>query len=107
MNYGFGTQITMSDIIASNNRKEAWDKIHIKENDRRRVVLEVLGKNQMTVSEMVQALIQDGILKYPDRNYVAPRVNELKEMGVLVSAGKRESIYSGRMETVWKRAEVW
>lgn len=106
-NYGFGTQITMSDIIASSNRKEAWDKIHNKENDRRRVVLEVLSDKEMTVSEMVQALIEDGILKYPDRNYVAPRVNELKEMGVLVSAGKRASLYSGRMETVWKRAEIW
>ena len=105
--YGFGTQITMSDIVAKKSRKEAWDRIHIKENDRRRVVLEVLGDKQMTVSEIVEALVDNGTLKYPDRNYVAPRVTELKDMGVLVQAGTRRSTISNRTETVWKRAEIW
>ena len=105
--YGFGTQITMSDIVARGNRKEAWDKIHIKENDRRRVVLEILGDKEMTVSEIVDALMDKKILKYPNRNYVAPRVTELKDMGVLVEAGTRISQYSNRKETVWKRAEIW
>jgi len=106
-NYGFGTQITMSDIIAKGNRKDAWDKMHIKENDRRRVVLEVLGDKEMTVSEMVVALMDKGVLTWPNRNYVAPRVTELKEMGVLVQAGTRRSTISNRNETVWKRAEEW
>lgn len=105
--YGFGTQITMSDIVAKKSRKEAWDKIHIKENDRRRVVLEVLGDKEMTVSEMVEALMEKGVIKYPNRNYVAPRVTELKEMGVLVQAGTRRSTISNTNETVWKRAEIW
>lgn len=88
------------------NRRKAWDGIHPKENERRKLVLDILGDNEMTVSEMVEELLKQGKIAYFNRNYVAPRVTELKDMGVICAAGSRMGTRSNRMETVWKRAEV-
>lgn len=57
------------------------------------------------VSEIVKELLDEGIIKYYDRNFVAPRLTELKEAGKVKVVGKRKCIMSGKMIAVWERVD--
>ena len=57
-------------------------------------VVSAMGK---TTDELVAA----GPLKYYDRNFVAPRLTELKGAGVLEVVGKKPSKRTGKNTAVW------
>ena len=40
----------------------------------------------LKISEIVKELLDEGIIKYYDRNFVAPRLTELKEAGKVLEA---------------------
>ena len=44
-------------------------------------------------------------VRRPDRNFVAPRLTELKEAGKVRVIGKRACIMSGKMIAVWERVD--
>ena len=48
----------------------------------------------------------EGRIPYYNRNYVAPRLSELKDMGVVETCGRRRSTHSTATEAVWRRKEV-
>ncbi len=82
-------------------RRESYDAIIQKRKDRRNLILEVLGSRQLTVEELTDELLAKGYIKYYDRNFVAPRLTELKEAGIVETVGKRESQRSKKMIAVW------
>lgn len=41
-----------------------------------------------------------------NRNYVAPRLTELKDIGVLETVGRRKATRSDATEAVWARKEL-
>lgn len=49
----------------------------------RRLILETLGNRELTASEITEELVAAGRIPYFNRNYVAPRLTELKEIGIL------------------------
>lgn len=87
-------------------RKENYEKVLPKINERRRLVLETLGNKQMTVSEITDELVSAGKIPYFNRNYVAPRLTELKDMGLVEACGRRTSTHSQATESVWQRVEI-
>lgn len=86
-------------------RRESYDAIKAKRNDRRNLILEVLGSRQMTASELTEELLAKGYIKYYDRNFVAPRLTELKEAGIIQTVGKRLCTRTGKNVAIWKRVE--
>lgn len=86
-------------------RKASYEAVLPKVNERCRLILETLGNKEMTVSEITDELVAEGVLPYFNRNYVAPRLTELKGMGVVETCGRRESTRSGATEAVWRRKE--
>ena len=48
-------------------------------------------------------LVAAGIIPYFNRNYVAPRLTELKDMGVVETCGRRKATRSPATEAVWRR----
>lgn len=86
-------------------RKEAHEFVGGRRDDRCEQILEVLGDRQLTVSEIVKELLDKGAIKYYDRNFVAPRLTEMKEAGVVKVVGKRPCIMSGRNIAVWARED--
>lgn len=76
-----------------------------KVKDRSRLILETLGARSMTVSEITDELVTAGKIPYYNRNYVAPRLSELKDMGVVETCGRRQSTHSTATEAVWRRNE--
>ena len=67
--------------ITKETRRESYDAILPKVKKRSRLILETLGDRQMTASEITEELVAAGKIPYFNRNYVAPRLTELKDMG--------------------------
>ena len=92
--------------ITKATRKASYEAVLPKVNERSRLILEVLGARAMTVSEITDELVAAGTLPYFNRNYVAPRLTELKDMGVVETCGRRKSTRSPATEAVWRRKEI-
>ena len=84
-------------------RKASYEAVLPKVNERCRLILETLGNKEMTVSEIADELVAAGLIPYYNRNYVAPRLTELKDMGVVETCGRRKSTRSTATEAVWRR----
>ena len=87
-------------------RRESYDAVIPKVKDRARLILETLGNREMTVSEITDELVAAGKIPYYNRNYVAPRLTELKDEGIVETCGRRKSTKSNAHEAIWRRAEV-
>lgn len=92
--------------ITKATRKASYEAVLPKVNKRSRLILEILGSRAMTVSEITDELEAAGKIPYYNRNYVAPRLTELKDMGVVETCGRRKSTRSQAAEAVWRRKEV-
>ena len=85
------------DGITKQTRRQSYDGIRTRSGERCKLILETLGNRSMTVEEITDELVAAGHLKYYDRNFVAPRLTELK---------RRRSSGSCRKETEqknWKK----
>ena len=87
-------------------RRESYEAVLPKVNDRARLILETLGNREMTVSEITEELVSSGKIPYFNRNYVAPRITELKDMGVVETCGRKKATRSDATEAVWRRVNV-
>lgn len=87
--------------ITYETRKEGHESVIDKKKDRHNLILDILGDRQMTVSEIVKAMLDSGVIAYYDRNFVAPRLTELKDAGIVEVVGKRTCIMSGKNVAVW------
>lgn len=87
-------------------RRASYDAVLPKVNERARLILETLGSREMTVSEITEELVSTGKIPYFSRNYVAPRITELKDMGVVETCGRRKATRSDATEAVWRRVNV-
>ena len=87
-------------------RKASYEAVLPKVRERSRLILETLGNREMTVSEITDELVAAEKIPYYNRNYVAPRLTELKDMGVVETCGRRKSTKSTATEAVWRRKEV-
>ena len=86
-------------------RRASYDAVLPKVKDRARLILETLGDREMSVSEITEELVSSGKIPYFNRNYVAPRLTELKDMGIVETCGRRKSTRSTATEAVWRRKE--
>lgn len=86
-------------------RRESYEAIKPKRVDRRNLILEILGSRQMTASEITEELLAKGYIKYYDRNFVAPRLTELKEAGIVETVGKRLCKRTNKNVAIWARRE--
>lgn len=86
-------------------RRRSYDAVLPKRAARCRLILETLGNRELTASEITEELVAAGRIPYFSRNYVAPRLTELKEIGILTTVGRRKATRSDATEAVWARAE--
>lgn len=76
-------------------RRASYDAVIPKAKERSRLILETLGSRSMTVSEITDELVKAGRIPYYNRNYVAPRLSELKDMGVVETCGHSRRCHGG------------
>lgn len=91
--------------ITKKTRRESYEGILPKRATRCRLILETLGSRQMTASEITEELLASGEIQYFNCNYVAPRLSELKELGIIEAVGRRQCTRSSSTEAVWARKE--
>ena len=84
-------------------RRASYDAVLPKVKERSRLILATLGNREMTVSEITDELVADGTIPYFNRNYVAPRLTELKDMGIVETCGRRRATHSNANEAIWRR----
>lgn len=84
-------------------RRASYDAVLPKVNERCRLILNTLGNREMTVSEITDELVASGTIPYFNRNFVAPRLTEMKDEGVVETCGRRKSTRSTATEAVWRR----
>ena len=89
------------DGITKQTRRQSYDGIRTRSGERCKLILETLGNRSMTVEEITDELVAAGHLKYYNRNFVAPRLTELKGAGVLEVVGKKPSKRTGKNTAVW------
>ena len=87
-------------------RRESYEAVLPKAKDRARLILETLGSREMTVSEITEELVSSKKIPYFNRNYVAPRLTELKDMGVVETCGRKKSTRSDATEAIWRRVNI-
>ena len=87
-------------------RRESYDAVLPKVKERARLILDTLGSRELTVSEITEELVSSGKIPYFNRNYVAPRLTELKDMGIVETCGRRKATRSDATEAVWRRVNV-
>lgn len=91
--------------ITQETRREAYEAIGPKRQIRRQLLLEILGNREMTVDEIEDELIRIGEIRAYNRNFVAPRLTELRKKGILEVIGKRKSPVSGVRISVWAKKD--
>lgn len=87
-------------------RRRSYDAVLPKRAARCRLILETLGNRELTASEITEELVAAGRIPYFNRNYVAPRLTELKEIGILTTVGRRKATRSDATEAVWARVHT-
>ena len=87
-------------------RRESYEAVLPKMKDRARLILETLDDRELTVSEITEELVSSGKIPYFNRNYVAPRLTELKDMGIVETRGRRKATRSDSTEAIWRRVNV-
>ena len=87
-------------------RRESYEAVLPKVTERARLILETLGDKEMTASEITEELVSSGKISYFNRNYVAPRLTELKDMGIVKTCGRKKSTRSNATEAIWRRVNV-
>lgn len=95
--------MSRADKTTKETRRASYEDVLPKVKDRARLILATLGNRSMTVSEITDELVAAGEIPYYNRNYVAPRLSELKDMGVVETCGRRKSTRSTATEAVWRR----
>lgn len=90
---------------ATETRREAYIAIKPKRADRRTLILETLGDRHMTVEEITDELLKQGHIRYYDRNFVAPRITELRNIGIVKEVGTRVSSRTGIKTAVWAKTK--
>ena len=98
-----GKTVKRKDPTTKETRKASYEAVLPKVKERSRLILKTLGSRQMTVSEITDELVATGKIPYYNRNYVAPRLTELKDMGVVETCGRRKSTHSTATEAIWRR----
>lgn len=101
----------MNESITKETRRQSYDGILPERGRRCRIILETLGDREMTVEEITDELVRKGEIAYYDRNFVAPRLTELKEEGVVEVVGKKPSRRTGKNTAIWavkkERSQTW
>ena len=89
-------------MITQETRRKSYDAVLPKVSDRKKLILQTLDK-PMTAHEITAALLSKGKIAYYDRNFVSPRLTELRKAGVLKVVDKKYCYKTQRLVAIWER----
>jgi predicted transcriptional regulator len=93
-------------MTTKETRRESYEKVKPETPNRRALILEILEKGPKTAHEIVESLLSRKVIPYYDRNFVSPRLTELKKEQKVEVVGKKYEGKTDRQVAVWKIREV-
>ena len=81
-------------------RQEAYESVD--KTKRYKEILECLSNKQMTAKEIANEMWLKGYIPTNERNFTAPRLNELAKKGIVDVIGKKKCKYSGKSVSVYE-----
>lgn len=93
-------------MITHETRRESNYKTAPNKANRHAKILELLKIKPMTAHELTEELLSLGLIPYYDRNFVSPRLTELKEAGKVEVVVKKYCQRTDRQVAVWAIKEV-
>jgi len=94
-------------MVTMENRRESYDLIIPKRENRKDIILSYLKYRSMTASEIAEKLKADGVITFAHRSYAAPRLTELEQEEKIVAEGYRFCQQTGRNEAIYHSFENW
>lgn len=90
-------------MITAETRREGLEKVAPETQTRRQVIYEYLRyfPAGLTAEELTDSMYCAGLIPVRDKNYVKPRLTELRKLGLIEPVGKRESETTGVNTAVW------
>ncbi len=94
---------TLGDFISHKNQKESNEKVDRK--IRYNQILEIMYDKKdmpLTAKEIAHIMFQHHLIPTNERNFTAPRLNELVKIGKVEPIGKKKCNWTGRNVTAYK-----
>lgn len=92
------------EVVTNETRGESHDLV-----DKQKRYLQILEcfeeAPQMTAREVAERLCGKGYVPTPERNYSAPRLNEMEGLGIVQVIGKTRCHTTGKMVAVYERVK--
>ena len=88
--------------IAYETRQLSFADIKPKRKLRYDEILGILDNREMTAKEIAVELFEYGLIPSTERNFTAPRLNELEKEGRVAIIGKKKCDWTGKMVSVYK-----
>lgn len=86
-------------------RQLSFTDIQDKKKKRYEQILNRLSNREMTAKEVAVEMFELGMIASTERNYTAPRLTELEQMGYVEVIGKKKCEWTGKMVAVYRRKE--
>lgn len=97
-------------MISTQTRQLSFEDIREKTKKRYEQILDRLGNREMTAKEIAVELFDLGLIPTTERNYTAPRLNELEKLGYVKVVDKKKCKWTGKTVSVYKQTtdvEKW
>ena len=89
-------------MITKITRQMSFEDIKSKRKIRYEQIIDRLMTGEKTAKEIAVELFDLQLIPSTERNYTAPRLTELEQMGIVEVVGKKKCSYSGKMVAVYK-----
>lgn len=86
-------------------RQLSFTDIQDKKKKRYEQILNRLSNREMTAKEIAVEMFELGMIASTERNYTAPRLTELEQMGYVEAIGKKKCEWTGKMVAVYRRKQ--
>jgi predicted ArsR family transcriptional regulator len=92
--------------IPKETRRESYENIKPSLRARQKAVLRILREHGDLSAQEIAAILQtEGVTPTDERNFSAPRLTELCDMGLVRAVGKKTCPKTGRTVTVWSATD--
>lgn len=99
-NYGEATTLE--------TRHDSYELIRSTRAKRYLQIMDILdGSCGLTIREILIEMMKQGYIAEPNRNHVAPRINELMNKGLVEPCGKKKDIFTNKTVAVFRLVEDW
>lgn len=105
---GFFIERNYGEATTLETRHDSYELIHSTTAKRYLQIVDILdGSCGLTIREILTEMMKQGYITEPNRNHVAPRINELMNKGLVEPCGKKKDIFTNKSVAVFRLTEGW